>query len=229
MGNIWGLILSLVLVFGIILLSQLLVKLFHLTKEESRKLVHIGVSNWWLVAMLAFDSWQWAIIPAVIFIVLNLISWYTGAFSAMERQPRNPHNLGTVYFPISLSILVILTWHDSPVFAEAAPYIGGLGILAMGYGDGLAALVGTRSGRRKYNILGTTKSLEGSLAMFIGSLVPIFILLMLGAQLGFLPALAYAVALATLATLVEAITPWGLDNLTVPLIISLAWIVVVGI
>lgn len=114
MSNLYALLLSLGLVVVVILSSELLVKLLHVPKEESRKFIHIGVSHWWLLAMFTMDSWRWAIIPPIIFIVLNLISWWTGMFSAMERKPRDPANLGTVYFPITLLILVILTWQDSP-------------------------------------------------------------------------------------------------------------------
>lgn len=221
MNNTATLILSFLLVFGILILSELMVKFFSLPKEESRKFVHIGVSNWWLIALLGFSSWRWAIIPPVVFIVLNLVSWYTGMFGAMERKPRDPGNLGTVYFPLALLILVILTWHDSPVFANSAPYVGGLGILAMGYGDGFAAIVGARMGKHKFRLWQATKSLEGSLTMLIASFLTSFCLLTATSSLS--AALLPAFFLAALATVIEAFTPLGLDNLTVPLAVSLIW------
>lgn len=223
MGNVTGLILSFVLILFIIFLSELLVKLFRLPKEESRKFVHIGVCHWWLLAMLSFDSWKWAIIPPIAFIFLNLISWYTGLFSAMERNKRSVNDLGTVYFPISLLILVLLTWHDSPLLSETTPFIGALGIIAMGYGDGFAALIGTRFGRRRFKILGSEKSLEGTAAMFLASLLSLGVLITVGTDMALPAALGWAGAMALLATAVEALTPRGLDNLTVPIIVSLSW------
>ena len=224
MNNYLALGLSFALVFGIIILSEILVKLFKLPKEESRKFVHIGVSNWWILAMFTFDSWIWAIIPPILFILLNLASWYTGLIDSMERKTRDVNNLGTVYFPIALLVLVVLTWHDSPVFTGVSPYIGGLGIMAMGYGDGFAALIGTWYGKRKYTILGSTKTMEGSLAMFTAALIPLLLLILLGSELAFVPALGAALVLALLATCVEAVTPRGLDNISVPLVVSLFWI-----
>lgn len=224
MKNVWGLVLSFVFVFFIIFLSELLVRLFRLPKEESRKFVHIGVGHWWLLAMYFFASWQWAIIPPIAFIFLNLISWYSGLFNAMERKIRDVNTLGTVYFPISLLALVLLTWTDSPVLGGMTPYIGAMGIFAMGYGDGFAALIGTTRGKHKYSILGAQKSIEGSIAMFIAALIPVFVLIHVGTQTDWLPALGIAAALSALATLMEAVTPKGLDNLTVPFTVVLAWI-----
>lgn len=227
MSNLYALLLSLGLVVVVILSSELLVKLLHVPKEESRKFIHIGVSHWWLLAMFTMDSWRWAIIPPIIFIVLNLISWWTGMFSAMERKPRDPANLGTVYFPITLLILVILTWQDSPVLTGLNPYLGALGVMAMGYGDGFAALIGSKHGRRKWNFLNSTKSVEGSIAMFLAALLPLFLILATNIGMGQpLFIVAVAVLLSALATVVEAVTPWGLDNLTVPFtVVAVAYII----
>ena len=224
MRNIWSLIISFLFVFFILYLSTMLVRLFRTPKEESRKLVHIGVCNWWLLAMLGFDSWRWAIIGPIVFIFLNLISWYTGMFDSIERKTRDINNLGTVYYPISLLLLVLFTWYDSPVFTGVNPYIGGLGVMAMGYGDGFAALIGTWQGKHKYSVLGAPKSIEGSIAMFLASLVPLFLMIIAGAEMDWLSALGLAIAFSALGTIVEAVTPRGLDNLTVPLIVSFTWL-----
>ena len=53
--NLLGIILSFIYVFIILGLSTLLQKR-GLSTEGSRKLVHIGVSNWWLIAMACFNN-----------------------------------------------------------------------------------------------------------------------------------------------------------------------------
>ena len=81
----------------------------------------------------------------------------------------------------------------------------------------MAAIAGERLGRRRYHILSSARSLEGSLAMFAASALATF------AALGaFSPAGAALAALTALAaTLAEAASPWGIDNLTVPAVSAL--------
>ena len=76
----------------------------------------------------------------------------------------------------------------------------------------MAALIGERFGKRKYNISGDTKSLEGSLAMFLVLIVSLGIVL---AYYHNLPSsYMVIVAVALVATVFEGITPKGLDNLS---------------
>ena len=209
--NILGLVLSYVLVFVIIGLSTLLQKKGILGDEGARKFIHIGVSNWWLLAMFTFDDVWFAIIPPITFIILNYYSYKTNLIKSMERSGNG--NLGTVYFPISLLILVILTFG-----VTFNPLIGAIGILTLGYGDGLAAVIGSKWGKRKL-IYG--KSVEGSLTMLLATFIVTFTLLAF--NFSFPIALSVALVLAISATVIELYTPKGLDNLTVPLFTSLIY------
>ena len=90
----------------------------------------------------------------------------------------------------------------------------------MGYGDGFAAVVGNPLACETIQIFGSTKSLSGSATMLV-----IFFLvsaILLGAT-GQPQVLLPALVLAVLATIIEAATPLGLDNLTVPLLTSGAY------
>jgi phytol kinase len=209
--NILGLVLSYVLVFVIIGLSTLLQKKGILGDEGARKFIHIGVSNWWLLAMFTFDDVWFAIIPPITFIILNYYSYKTNLIKSMERSGNG--NLGTVYFPISLLILVVLTFG-----VTFNPLIGAIGILTLGYGDGLAAVIGSKWGKRKL-IYG--KSVEGSLTMLLATFIVTFTLLAF--NFSFPIALSVALVLAISATVIELYTPKGLDNLTVPLLTSLIY------
>ena len=211
--NIWGLVLSYVLVFLIIGISTALQKFKLVGDEGARKFIHIGVSNWWILAWIFFqgeNALWYAIVPPITFILLNYYSYKTNLIKSMERSGNG--NLGTVYFPISLLILVIFTFG-----VVNRPEIGAVGILVLGYGDGLAAVIGKAYGKKK---LVNNKSLEGSLTMFVASLVVVTaILLVSGVAL--LTTLVAATIVSVLATVIELYTPKGLDNLTVPLFSSL--------
>jgi phytol kinase len=110
-------------------------------------------------------------------------------------------------------ILVILTFG-----VTFNPLIGAIGILTLGYGDGLAAAIGSKWGKRKL-IYG--KSVEGSLTMFLATFIVTFTLLAFNFSLPI--ALSVGLVLAIFATLIELYTPKGLDNLTVPLLTSLIY------
>lgn len=55
-NNLIALLASLVLIGLIISLSFILEKINLLSKEGSRKLIHIGVSNWWFIYMFLFTN-----------------------------------------------------------------------------------------------------------------------------------------------------------------------------
>lgn len=211
--NYWGLVLSYVLVFLIIGISTVLQKAKLVGDEGARKFIHIGVSNWWILAMIVFEGemaiW-FAIVPPITFILLNYYSYKTNLIKSMERSGNG--NLGTVYFPISLLILVILTFG-----VINKPEVGAVGILVLGYGDGLAAVVGKAFGKHK---LVDNKSLEGSLTMVVVSFVVVTLILSLSGYT-ILTALWVAVVVSIISTVIELYTPKGLDNLTVPLLSSL--------
>ena len=107
---------------------------------------------------------RYAIIPPIIFVLLNYYSYKKDLIKSMERG-KDSSDLGTVYFPISLIILILLTW-DGGLLGGDFKHLGALGALVMGYGDGFAAIIGQKLGHRKYKIFGNEKSMEGSIGMF---------------------------------------------------------------
>lgn len=212
MNNILGLVLSFIFVFVVIGLSTLLQKLNVLKEEGARKFIHIGVSNWWFFVNFMFDNIWWAIIAPIVFIVLNYLSYRYNLIKSMERN--GDGNLGTVYFPISLLILTIAA------FTFLNPYISGIGILVLGYGDGLAAVIGKMIPSKK---LFGNKSLSGTLTMFLASFIVIVLYTLLATNINlivdFLMIKILVISLAAAVT--ELFTPNGLDNLSIPILVSL--------
>ncbi|MDF2674940.1 MAG: integral rane protein [Clostridiales bacterium] len=209
MINIIGIIVSFVFTFSIIGISTILTKQKLISGEGSRKLVHIGVSNWWIIAMIFFNNPFYAAVAPSCFVVINYIAYRKNIFKVMEGE-RNKKDLGTVYFAVSLLILTIITFSKG-----SHPYIGGLGVLIMGYGDGFAAVFGTKYTKHSFKIGNSTKTLSGTCAMFIFSFFVAFIVLKIYSPINAFP---ISVVLALGATIIEMVSPWGLDNLSVPLL-----------
>lgn len=209
-----GIGVSFAFVFVIIGTSTVLSKLGVLKEEGSRKFIHIGVANWWLIAMWAFSSPIWAAIVPAAFVGINYASYRFGLFSAMERKG-GKEDLGTVWYAVSLLVLALWTFT-----APFQPWIGAVGILAMGYGDGFAAVVGKRFATSRYP--GSKKSLLGTGVLFA------FVFATTALVTGFtgIPQfLLLSVAVAAAAAAIELVTPMGLDNLTLPLLTApLAWL-----
>jgi len=140
MRNLFGLIVS----FSFIILVIVSAKLFEKAgKEASRKYIHIVLSNWWIIAMIFFDSPVWAAIGPVVFVFVNYASYKFNLIKSMERDEEEKDGLGTVYYALSLLILVIALFGPLVNYKEVwGPTIGLAGIAVMGYGDALAAIVG---------------------------------------------------------------------------------------
>ena len=175
--------------------------------EFTRKFIHIGVGMWAFGTVLLFQHWYFAIIPPLSFVVLNYISYRREIFKSVETGEKG--NLGTVYFPISFVAIICLFWTRPNLLVAS--------LMPMTWGDALAAILGQRYGQRKYSILGSTRSIEGSLAMLLFSWLSTFLALLLLPPLGWQTSMLYSLALAVFTTLVEALSPWHIDNLTVPL------------
>jgi len=208
--DITGLILSFAFVFLMIFIATLFQKLFKLSHEFSRKIIHIAVGHWIFIALYYFEDWYIAIIGPIAFILINFLSYKFTVFKAMELEEKNP---GTIYYPISLAVCTLFTFSQQPILI--LPY---LGIMAMTWGDGMAAVIG-----KKFPIkqLRPNKSLGGSGAFFIFTLLAsVIYLVIFGDSLTSGTIIFYGIMTSLLGVLIEFFSPKNLDNLTVPIILG---------
>ncbi len=176
--------------------------------EIVRKIVHIGTGN---VILLAW----WLKIPAIAGITASVLASAVTLLS--YRFPILPginsvgrRSFGTFFYSMSIGVLVAWFWEVQQ------PYYAALGILTMAWGDGLAAIIGQRFGKHKYQLFGGQKSWEGSLTMAIVSFV-ICSLILLSVQGNSWQVWMISVVVALVTTGLETISFAGIDNLTVPL------------
>ena len=96
----------------------------------------------------------------------------------------------------------------------------------MAFGDGLAGLLGRSIHSPKWSILGQTKSIVGTLTM--GSVVAITTSIISSTNnLSIQP--LEIIVISLIATFLEQISPWGIDNLTVPIGVTCMGIWLIGI
>ncbi len=184
----------------------------NISNETVRKIVHIGTGNvillaWWL----GIPAWV-GLMASALFVGVTLTSYLLPVIPGIDSIGRQSY--GTLFYALSIGILIALFWSQQPQFTA-------IGILTMTWGDGLAALVGIRYGRRRFEVAGGCKSVEGSLTMLLVSFAVCLGLAawVYGVSLSLLP---LSLAIALLATALETLSWYGIDNLTVPLGTALA-------
>lgn len=188
----------------------------RLKGELSRKFIHIMVSNTWLLFMLLCE--KDSVIPlliSIIFIFVNIFLYNSNKVKPMADTDRG---FGTIYYSISLSILSFYFFNVINMPLNGIP-----GVLCLGYGDGLAAIVPKFFDNPKK--IYKNKTFIGSLTMFFICFIICFIyylIFIFGLNVLFLfESIFYAIVISIVATLTEIVSPVGTDNLFIPIVVSL--------
>lgn len=146
-------------------------------------------------------------------------------YEAMAREKDAPHRTAYIITPYLATLLGGLI---SAIYF--APYAIA-GFLVTGLGDAVGEPVGTRWGKHRYRVITATstvsyRSYEGSLAVFIASVICLVLAVAMSPTLSWSPSLFYLVpAIALSCAVVEAISPHGWDNFTMQVVptMMLAW------
>ena len=208
--DLFAIIISAAYVIAVIGLAEVL-RARGLDQAITRKIVHVGIGLWIVPTYLLFESWFWAALPAAGFVVLNSLAWHFEWFRSMSGEKRN---IGVILFPLSTATALVLFW-EGPTRV-----IGAASMLVLTLGDAAGALVGRHLGRLHYVVLDHQRSLEGTAAMFAASfLAVVAAFVVFSAPVDASVLLGAAIA-AAVATAVEGVCPWGLDNLLIPVSVA---------
>jgi dolichol kinase len=138
-----------------------------------------------------------ALLLFVIFLMLRMVRFFH-----FVKTPRVSY--GELFFALGILIAVQLSWPNIALFQ--------LAILVLAFSDPVAALVGIPFGKHTYTILDEKRSLEGSTACLI---VTVLLLIIFGVPL--IPSIIISVVVATM----EAFSLRGSDNLMLPISVIL--------
>ena len=224
-------ILALIIVYVYVAVIFVVAELVLKTRPEvSRKFLHIMVGN--MIFAMPFFSDPWVMVwflTLPITIVLFFLTEYS-PIKIENSVTESGHALGLFFYAGIWTLLIA-------IFASIAPagdpkyyiWIVALAIVPMVYGDVFAALIGQKFGKVKYTVFGGTKSLEGSLTMFVITTVMSVFVWMVFTLIGCaMPEfnLVYIIAISAVATVCEALSYGGIDNLSVPAITSILYYLV---
>ena len=211
-NNIWdSLAYPLGLVFlylaMLVVLAEFLSRILTNDPELTRKVVHIGSGNVILLAWWIDISRAVIVSAAIIAAAIAIISYLIPILPSIESVGRK--SFGTLFYAISMGILAACFWSEHPQYAV-------IGILVMAWGDGMAAIVGQRFGKHQYRVGQIVKSWEGSLAM-VGAALIVTAAVLLATEGNCWQTWTISLLVAVVATILEAFSKLGVDNLTVPL------------
>lgn len=199
--------------YGAIFLgAELLTRRFRIDGEYARKITHVAGGLFGLLLPIMFDGWFTVAILGLGFAIFLLYSQEYGLIGSIHGVGRE--TAGEVYFPLGMATLFFLC----TVTGSRELYAPGL--LALTLGDTAAWYVGSRFARRHVRIFGDHKSLAGSIAIGVVTMVISLLILSRFSLSEINPGLVLLSTLGGLGVAVaEACSPRGLDNLTIPLVL----------
>jgi phytol kinase len=187
--------------------------------ELPRKLLHVGMGTVTLTFPWLFDAvWpvlMLAILSVALLVCLRLVPALRNGVGQVLHGVRR-FTLGEICFVVAVTVLWLLHVLDPLADPGRRRLLYVVPVLLLTFADSAAALVGVYLARCHYALPGGSRSREGSAAFFVVA-VPCVLVPLLLAGAGW-EAVAVAVVIAWLATLLEAIAGAGLDNLVLPLV-----------
>lgn len=205
-----SIIVSLGIVFLLLILAEYLRRKQHIKGEISRKFVHISVGSF-VAFWPFFMTWNEVRVMCLAFLIVVLIDRHTHFFKSVHDVKRR--TAGDIFFPVGIGLAT---------YVSSSPWIFSIAILHLSLGDGFAAIVGNKYGKDyAYSIFHQKKSSIGSVTFWFVSLV------LTGIMLLFMPtnlqdvALPLIFGLPVLTAGLESISIFGLDNITVPVVVAL--------
>ena len=187
--------------------------------ELFRKILHCILLGSLPVFVFGFDTWWRAAAASVAFtvVVYPILAWFErfrgySELTTERKKGELKESLLLVFAMFAVVISVCWGWLNDRYLVLASVY-------AWGFGDAAAALVGKRWGRHKirFGPADSHKSVEGSTAMFVVSMISVEIVLLLRGGLGLAGYIVIPVVTAFISALAELCSKDGHDTVICPL------------
>lgn len=205
-----AIVISMCLIFALLVITEFAWRKKSLRPEVARKIIHV-IAGSIVAAWPFFMSWRTIQLLSLALLIVVVVSQRFRIFGSIHSVKRSTR--GEILYPIGIGLCALF---------EPAPWIFTAAILHLAIADGLAAILGTTKwGKRtRYSLGLQTKSLVGTGAFFLASLMIISTsyILLDSPELGGVSA-ADLLLIAGLATFVENISWYGMDNVSVPLVV----------
>ena len=199
-------IIVILIVLILLLVAEYLWKVKHYHSELTRKFIHITVGSFvaFWPYLLSWDQIYFLSIASILVVIISRFASIFGSIHSISRR-----TIGDFLFALAIPLVALIT-HSGLIFTIA--------ILHLSLADGVAAVVGTRYGKKnRYKVFGQYKSIVGTVAFWLCSLILITVFMLASHNSWIWLKL---LLLPVLATAMENIGVYGTDNIIVPMLIA---------
>lgn len=194
---------------------------FKPPRELFRKMLHLVCFMSVFVLLYAFDTWYLAMSAALAFALLVYpVIVFAERFPPImdilvQRRGGEIRSSVVIVFTM-MAVLIAVFWG---LLGEQWKYIIIVSVMAWGFGDAAAALVGKAWGRHpiRHRWVDGAKTREGTIAMYAISAATILLNLLAYAPVPWYLCLVAALLVAPVCAVVELISHRGIDTITVPM------------
>jgi phytol kinase len=197
---------------GLVFVSKRLARQGTAARDVHRKALHASVGCLTVAITPFFQHLAWALVAPILFTFLNASGRARSMMPGMADTGKDARGLWT--FPLAVALTYLLFWEASPRPAILA------GVAALALADPAASLVGSRWGQRRL-WAGQGRTLEGSLVFLVVASLGAGLVASFSGD-GVYP-WRMGIGCGLAGAIVEALTPGGWDNLTIPLAVAGAY------
>ncbi len=215
----FGIFVGYYVIVGILFL--IIKMLFQPPRELFRKMLHIMCAMSIFILLHKFDIWYLAILNVAVFSlalypIINYLERFPKVMEVLVERKKGEIRSSLVIIFTAMSILIAIFWGW---LGEQWKYIIIASIMAWGFGDATAALVGKAYGKNiiKSRFTDGKKTVEGTTAMAFATFIAVSVILLIYASFPWYLCLLAAAVVAPICAIIELISHHGFDTITVPL------------
>jgi phytol kinase len=208
-------------------LPPILLKMYlNMPFEMTRKMYHLVIALSIFPLLKLFSTWYAAVLAIFMFVlmiypILKMVEDFPIYKRIAVEREGGEFRRSLIIVQLSIALLISVFWGLLGIDWQ---YIAVVAVMAWGFGDAAAALIGKAFGRRRilHHRVEGAKTYEGTFAMFVVAGLTIFLTLLVYAGQSWQVSLAVAALVAPVSATVELFSKQGLDTLTVPLSVALS-------
>lgn len=189
--------------------------------EILRKTLHTICAVSILLLLRTFDTWYEAALAVAAFTlavypILAVLERFPLYRRILAERRSGEVKMSLILLSLTMVILIVVFWGW---LGAGWKYTIVVAVAAWGFGDAAAALVGKMCGRHRieHRLVEGKKTIEGTLAMYGMSCLAVFVTTMVYAVGPWYLCFVIALLVAPVCAIVELLSRWGMDTVTVPL------------